>query len=74
MLNQEGCIITSSQNKKKLLYLVRSEADFERVVCLAIAGKEKFDQHFIFTGDFSPFFADGVNNNFQKALFESVLL
>lgn len=28
----------------KLLYLVRTEADFERVIALAIAGKDKFKQ------------------------------
>jgi len=55
---------------KKILYIIRTEADFERVVCLAISGKEKFGQHFIFVGDFSPFYDDGIKNNFQKELFK----
>ena len=54
---------------KKILYVIRTEADFERVVCLAIAGKEKYDQHFVFVGDFSPFFNDGILDEFQKELF-----
>ena len=54
---------------KKMLYIIRTEADFERVVCLAIAGKEKYDQHFVFVGDFSPFFNDGILDEFQKELF-----
>jgi len=54
---------------KKILYIIRTEADFERVVCLAIAGKEKYDQHFVFVGDFSPFFSDGILDEFQKELF-----
>jgi hypothetical protein len=57
--------------RKTILYIVRSEADFERVVCLAIAGKEKFEQSFIFAGDFSPYFNDGILNTFQKELFNS---
>jgi hypothetical protein len=54
---------------KKSLFVVRSEADFERVVTLAISGKYKYQQHFVFTGDFSPFFEDGIQNIFQKKLF-----
>ena len=54
---------------KKLLYVVRTEADFERAVCLGIAGKAKYDQHFLFVGDFSPFYGDGILNEFQKELF-----
>ena len=54
---------------KKLLYVVRSEADFERAICLGIAGKVKYDQHFLFVGDFSPFYSDGILNEFQKELF-----
>lgn len=54
---------------QKLLYIIRTDADFERIVCLAIAGKEKFDQHFIFSGDFSLFYKDGIENKFQKVLF-----
>ena len=54
---------------KKILYIIRTEADFERIVCLAIAGKEKYDQHFVFIGDFLPFFRDGILDEFQKELF-----
>jgi hypothetical protein len=57
--------------KKRILYIIRSEADFERVVCLAIAGKNMYDQLFIFCGDFSPYFNDGIKNTFQKRLFRS---
>jgi hypothetical protein len=39
------------------------------VVCLAISGKEKFEQYFVFAGDSSLFFEDGIQNEFQKALF-----
>ena len=55
--------------KKKILYLIRAEADFERVVALAIAGKDKFRQVFVFTGDSSPFFSNGICSRFQKRLF-----
>lgn len=53
-----------------ILYLVRAEADFERIVALAIAGKDKFKQEFIYTGDSYPFFTDGINNQCLKALFK----
>lgn len=54
---------------KKILYIVRGEPDFERVVCLAIAGKEKYEQFFVFVGDSSLFYADGIQNKFQRKLF-----
>jgi len=54
----------------KLLYLVKTEADFERVVALAIAGKDKFKQSFVFTGSLPPFFVNGIQDQFQKYLFE----
>lgn len=54
---------------KKLLYIVRTDADFERGVCLTIAGKKKYEQHFVFVGDSSPFYNDGIQNKFQKELF-----
>jgi hypothetical protein len=54
---------------KKILYLIRTEADFERVVCLALEGKSSYNQEFIFTGDFSPFFESGIKNKFQKKIF-----
>ncbi|GAI33041.1 unnamed protein product, partial [marine sediment metagenome] len=53
----------------KLLYLVRGEPDFERVVALAIAGKDKFKQTFIFVGDGHPLFASAITNQFRKSLF-----
>ena len=55
---------------ERILYLIRTEADFERVVALAIGGKRKYKQHFVFVGDFSPFYSDGIENEFQKALFQ----
>jgi hypothetical protein len=54
---------------KNILYLVRTEADFERAVAFGIAGKNKYKQSFVFVGDFSPFYADGIKNKFQKSLF-----
>lgn len=54
----------------KLLYLIRAEADFERVVALAISGKDQFKQTFIFVGDKFPFFNNGIKNQFQKRLFK----
>lgn len=53
----------------RLLYLVRTEADFERVAAIAIAGKDKFKQTFVSVGDGHPFFASGITNEFQKSLF-----
>lgn len=53
----------------KLLYLVRAEADFERVLALAITGKNRFDQKFIFTADGHPLFSFGIASEFQKSLF-----
>ena len=53
----------------KFLYIIRTEADFERVVCLAISAKRKFEQHFVFVGDFSMFYKDGIKNQFQRELF-----
>ena len=70
-MNQEGFTIISSQNKRKVLYIVRAEADFERAVCLGIAGKNYFDQHFIFVGDSGLFFNQTIQNKFQKSLFFS---
>ena len=40
------------------------------MVCLAISGKENFKQYFVFAGDSSPFFEDGIRNEFQKTLFK----
>ncbi len=54
----------------KLLYLIRAEADFERVVALAIAGKNKFKQTFVFIGSSFPLFVNGITNQFQKHLFK----
>lgn len=54
---------------KTLLLIVRSEGDFERAISIGIAGKNKFKVNFIFVGDFSPFFNDGIQNKFQKKIF-----
>ncbi len=53
---------------KKALYIIRTESDFERVVTLAISAKNRYKQSFIFVGDFSPFYNDGIANTFQKFL------
>jgi len=56
---------------KSILYLVRTEADYERAICLAITGKELgYKQSFVFAGDFTPFYEEGLKNDFQKYLFE----
>jgi hypothetical protein len=54
---------------KKVLILIRSEADFERATCIGIALKEKYLPYFVFTGDRSPFYSDGIKNLFQKTIF-----
>jgi len=58
------------KDKLKILYLVRSEADFERVIALGVSGKGRFEQYFIYTGDVSLFFNDGIKNKFLKDLFK----
>lgn len=55
---------------KSILIIVRTEADFERAIAIGIAGKNKYKQHFVFVGDFSPFYFDGIQNKFQKELFK----
>ena len=51
-----------------ILYLIRSEADLERIVSIAMAGKPHAKQSFIFFGDSSPIFDIGIKNEFQKHL------
>jgi len=55
---------------KSLLILVRTEGDFERAIALGIAAKNDFELTFVFVGDFSPFYNDGIKNIFQKKLFK----
>ena len=55
---------------KTILIIVRSEGDFERAISIGLAGKTNFNITYLFVGDFSPFYKDGINNNFQKKLFE----
>ena len=57
--------------KPVILYLIRAEADLERIVSLAIPGKKYADQHLIFFGDMSMIFQYGVKNEFQKYLLKS---
>lgn len=54
---------------KSILYLVRAESDFERVVTFSIAAKGKYNQNFVFVGDSFPFYFQGIQNKFQKYLF-----
>ncbi len=56
-------------NRKAVLIIIRSEGDFERAICIGREAKKKFNVSFIFTGDISPFFNDGIKNEFQKKLF-----
>jgi len=58
-------------NKPVVLYLIRSEADLERIVSIAIPGKSYGEQHFAFYGDVNILFAHGIKNRFQKHLLRS---
>ena len=51
-----------------IIILIRTESDFERAICLGISANRKYNVHFIFVGDFSPFYFDGISNKFQKEL------
>ena len=53
-----------------IIILIRTESDFERAICLGISANKKYSVHFIFVGDFSPFYFDGISNKFQKELFK----
>ena len=54
---------------RTILIIIRSEGDFERAISIGLAAKNKFKLSFIFVGDFSPFYKDGIQNVFQKKLF-----
>lgn len=54
---------------KTTLIIIRSEGDFERAISIGREAKNKFNVSFIFIGDTSPFFKDGIQNRFQKKLF-----
>ena len=56
-------------NDKTILIIIRSEGDFERAISIGHEAKNKFNTSFIFVGDASPFFKDGIQNGFQKKLF-----
>ena len=56
-------------NDKTILIIIRSEGDFERAISIGREAKNKFNVSFIFVGDASPFFKDGIQNGFQKKLF-----
>ena len=55
---------------KSTLILFRSEADFERAICLGITLEKTIKTKFIYIGDHSPFFELGIKNRFNKKLFE----
>jgi len=54
--------------RKKILYLVRAEADLERVISLAIPGQNYCNQEIIYYGDIDLYFERGIRNKFQKYL------
>ena len=54
---------------KPIIILVRAEGDFERAISIGIEAKKKHKVFFIYAGDNSPFFKDGIKNVFQKKLF-----
>lgn len=58
-------------NKPVLLYFIRAEADLERLISIAIPGKNYADQHFAYYGDISVIFEEGIKNRFQKYLLET---
>ena len=58
-------------NKPIILYFIRSEADLERIVSLAIPGKTYADQYFAYYGDTNVIFNHGIKNKFQKYLLHS---
>ena len=58
-------------NKPVILYLIRAEADLERIVSIAIPGKTYSVQHFIYYGDTHILFDYGIKNRFQKHLLSS---
>lgn len=55
---------------KAILIIVRAEGDFERAISIGLKGQDTFKVCFVFVGDFSPFFEDGIQNEFQKNLFQ----
>jgi hypothetical protein len=55
---------------RSILIVVRTESDFERAIPIGIEVKKSFKPVFIFIGDFSPFFNDGISNIFQKNIFQ----
>ncbi len=59
-------------NKPTILYLIRNEPDFERIICLARSGKNNYDQHFIFAGDYSTYFNEGIKNKFNILLSKEI--
>jgi hypothetical protein len=56
-------------NRESILIIIRSEGDFERAISIGREARNKLDISFIFVGDTSPFFKDGIQNRFQKQLF-----
>ena len=56
-------------NKESILIIIRSEGDFERAISIGREAKNKFNISFVFVGDASPFFKDGIQNRVQKKLF-----
>ena len=57
--------------KPKVLYFIRSEADLERIVSIAIPGKNHAEQYFAYYGDINILFDHGIKNKFQKHLLNS---
>lgn len=58
-------------NNPVILYFIRAEADLERLISIAIPGKNYADQHFAYYGDISIVFDHGIKNTFQKYLLDS---
>lgn len=55
-------------NKPTILYLIRAEADLERISSIAIPGKAYAKQYFAYYGDIDLLFHFGIKNKFQKEL------
>lgn len=54
---------------KSILIIIRAEGDFERAVAIGISTKKTYNLNFVYIGDVSSFFSDGIRNKFQKKLF-----
>lgn len=60
------------KKREKVLIIIRTEADFERVVAISKYAKDSHKLELVFCGDFSPFYSEGISNQFQKKLLSNL--